>query len=85
MAKKGTSRQEAEKLALEIASFPPECLKNDRRSVFDQESLSFDDAMGREFELGMKTMDSGESLEGAMRFNSGVGRGGDFGQAKSKL
>jgi len=33
----------------------------------------------------MKTIDSGESLQGAMKFKSGVGRGGVFGEQKSKL
>lgn len=82
VAKKGTVRQVAESLALEIAAFPQTCLRNDRRSALDQENLSFKEAMKREFGLGEDTINSGETLEGARKFQSGVGRGGAFGKSK---
>ncbi len=75
---KGTAREEAIKLAEEIAKFPQTCLRNDRRSTIEQWGLSFDNAMANESKLGWDTMTSGETVEGADRFASGRGRGGSF-------
>ncbi len=74
----GQARSEAVKLAHQIASFPPRCLRGDRRSVIDQWDLPFDQAMAHEFEIGRATILSGETREGAKRFAAGMGRGGDF-------
>ncbi len=41
-------------------------------------SLPFDRAMAREFELGLATVESGETLKGADRFAKGEGRHGKF-------
>jgi enoyl-CoA hydratase len=76
----GTSRQEAEKLAQRIAAFPFQCLLSDRQSAYDQFNLQFDQAMLNEFKLGMQTIGTGETLEGAQRFASGAGRHGSFEQ-----
>jgi enoyl-CoA hydratase len=74
----GTARQEAEALARTIGAFPFRCVTSDRRSAYESLDRAFADAMANEFALGMATIDSGESLEGARRFASGAGRHGRF-------
>ncbi len=74
----GTARAEAEKLALQIASFPERCMRSDRRSAYEQHDLSFQQAMENEFRLGLGTIESGETREGAQRFAQGAGRHGKF-------
>ncbi len=74
----GTSREEAEKLALEISKFPQVCMRGDRRSAHQQFGMSIEDALAYEFEQGSKTVLSGEPFEGALRFGSGAGRHGSF-------
>jgi enoyl-CoA hydratase len=75
---RGASRQAAEALAAEIAAFPPRCVVSDRRSAHESVGLTLEAAMRREFELGLATIDSGESREGAARFAAGAGRHGTF-------
>ncbi len=75
----GASRAEAESLAAAIASFPQNCLRSDRRSAYEQFDLSFSEAMRNEFRLGLETVRSGETREGASRFAAGAGRHGSFG------
>jgi enoyl-CoA hydratase len=74
----GTSRAEAEALAEQIAHFPVQCLLSDRRSAYEQWELPFEAAMRNEFRLGFTTIQSGETLEGAIRFDGGTGRHGTF-------
>jgi enoyl-CoA hydratase len=76
---RGTAREAAEALAAEIARFPQRCVRSDRRSAIDQWALPLDGAIAREFELGLATIASGETVEGAARFASGAGRHGRFG------
>jgi enoyl-CoA hydratase len=64
-------------LAREIAAFPPTCMRNDRRSVLWQWGLPEPDALVLEARLGLDTIASGETREGAARFTSGVGRHGE--------
>lgn len=78
VVKTGTAREEAEKLAKQIAEFPQTCLRNDRMSAYDQFDLSLEDALQREYQLGKQTLESGETFEGAAKFTSGKGRGGSF-------
>ncbi len=73
----GRAREEAERLAAELAALPQECLRNDRASVLDQEGADEAEAMRRELALGMDSLRSG-ALDGAARFASGAGRHGDF-------
>lgn len=68
----------ARELATQIASFPQICARSDRRSSYDQWSLEAPAALARETELGLATIESGETLEGAMRFAEGAGRHGSF-------
>jgi enoyl-CoA hydratase len=74
----GTSREEAERMAQQIAQFPQKCLLSDRKSVYEQADLSFAEALTNEFRLGMETITSGETLAGADRFAHGAGRHGKF-------
>jgi enoyl-CoA hydratase len=76
----GTSRAAAETLAEQIAQFPQHCMRNDRRSAWEQFSLPMDKALNHEFRLGMETVNKGETLEGAGRFAGGAGRHGTFGE-----
>ncbi|XP_077989968.1 enoyl-CoA hydratase EchA19-like [Glandiceps talaboti] len=82
----GTALDEAIKLANEIASFPQECMKADRRSAYyaSYDSQSFDDAMIFEHKNGQPIIMK-ESVKGAGRFTSGVGKSGSFEEFKSKL
>jgi enoyl-CoA hydratase len=74
----GRAREGAEELARTIAAFPPNCVRSDRRSVWEGLGLPLPAALANEFALGKATADSGESQEGARRFASGAGRHGQF-------
>ena len=74
----GRAVEEAGKLATQISGFPFKCLLSDRRSAYEQSHLSWKQAMDNEFHLGMETIMSGETLEGAARFSGGRGRHGKF-------
>ena len=74
----GEARGAAEKLAREIAAFPQLCMRGDRRSAYDQWALDEEAALRREYELGIETIASGETREGATRFARGAGRHGSF-------
>lgn len=65
-------------LAEQLAAFPQHCLRSDRRSALDQWGLGEWDAMANEVELGLETIRSGETVEGASRFSGGAGRHGSF-------
>lgn len=73
----GKAREEAEKLAQEIARFPQVCLRGDRLSAYQQFDLTFEEALANEFQHGMRALEA-ESLAGAQRFASGAGRHGSF-------
>lgn len=75
---KGTALQAAETIALQIAQFPQVCMRHDRLSAYEQWDLPYDQAMANEFAHGRKVLSSGESRQGAARFASGKGRGGNF-------
>ncbi len=65
-------------LAAQIAAFPQRCLRSDRASVIAQHGLPLRDALAQEFALGLSTLQSGETAEGATRFAQGAGRHGRF-------
>lgn len=73
----GAARSAAEELARELAAFPQVCLRNDRRSAYEQGDLPFTDALANEFALGLRTLREG-GLDGAQRFSAGAGRHGSF-------
>jgi enoyl-CoA hydratase len=78
LAPRGGALAAALELAAQISAFPQLCLRNDRLSAIGQWSLGWDDAQAHEVRLGMETLRSGQSREGASRFAAGEGRGGTF-------
>ena len=78
VVKKGDAREKAEELANQIAAFPWNCVLSDRQSAYDGASLGFEQAMQNEFKLGLATVESGETQQGAARFTKGAGRHGKF-------
>ncbi len=71
----GQARSEAEALAHQLAKLPQVCLRSDRQSVYEQQGLSEEQAMAREFDLGRAAL-AEEAGNGAQRFADGAGRGG---------
>jgi len=76
----GTARAAAEELALVLAGFPQECLRNDRLSVLDQARLEEPDALGVEYAHGVRSL-AADALDGAARFAAGAGRHGAAGRS----
>lgn len=74
----GMAIEKAADLAESLTRFPQICMRNDRLSTYQQWDLEMDAALLNEFQLGMKAIESNETLEGASRFASGKGRHGDF-------
>jgi enoyl-CoA hydratase len=74
----GRTLETAVALAEDIARFPQQCMRADRRSSYDQWSLALQPALARELELGLDVIRSGETLAGAQRFAAGAGRHGSF-------
>jgi enoyl-CoA hydratase len=74
---RGAAREEAEKLAREIAAFPQICMREDRMSAYEQFDLSLIDALRNEFNHGLNSLQAG-ARDGAARFAGGVGRHGSF-------
>lgn len=74
----GEARTAAEALAAEIARFPQRCMRSDRLSAHRQWDRSESDALQLEYRLGIETIESGETREGAARFAAGAGRHGSF-------
>src|SRR5262245_19803815 len=65
----GTARRHAEELAAQLAALPQTCLRNDRMSALESQSL--DD----EFRYGLDSLRNGMA-DGVARFQSGAGRHG---------
>ena len=72
---RGQSRPAAEALAHEIARFPQECARADRRSVYLQHGLPVRQALEREWLNGQDAL-AREGIAGATRFAGGKGRHG---------
>ena len=79
LAPNGGALDAALELGRQLTAFPQLCLRNDRLSALAQWSLGWDDAQANEVRLGLETLRSGQSREGAARFAAGEGRGGAFG------
>lgn len=77
LAPHGKSREAAEELAHDIARFPQECMRADRRSLYLQEDLPEREALKSEWRNSLAVFER-EGAAGAARFASGKGRGGDF-------
>ena len=71
----GGSREAAETLAAQIASFPQNCMRSDRLSAYEQWDASFEEAMLNEFNRGVDVIQSGETQLGAKAFSGGKGEG----------
>jgi enoyl-CoA hydratase len=78
LAPTGEALETAIALALEIAKFPQEVMRADRRSALTQWGSSEEEAMRREFTWGIEAAAGGETQRGAARFTEGRGRHGDF-------
>jgi enoyl-CoA hydratase len=63
-------------LADELVALPQRCLRSDRLSSYEQWGLDVEPALRNETRLGLETIRSGETLEGAARFAAGEGRHG---------
>ena len=73
----GQSRQAAEAMAHEIARFPQECVRADRRSVYLQHGLPVRKALESEWQNSHAIVDA-EGIAGAARFADGKGRHGNY-------
>lgn len=73
----GAAREAAEALAHEIARFPQAAVRADRRTVHETHGMPLREAMRREWHNGVEAHWH-EGADGASRFASGLGRGGDF-------
>ena len=71
----GTARSAAQELAEQLAALPQECLRSDRRSVYDAYGLDEADALSQEFAKGLAVLPG--ALDGAARFTAGAGRHGE--------
>ncbi|MEO8925322.1 MAG: crotonase/enoyl-CoA hydratase family protein [Caldimonas sp.] len=74
----GEALSAALSLARQIASFPMQCMRNDRLSARRQHGLPMAEALAQEFAFGRATLASGEAEGGARRFVQGSGRHGRF-------
>jgi enoyl-CoA hydratase len=72
----GEALRRAVELARTIAGFPQECLRNDRRAVYEGLGRPLEEGLKLEARLGAETLASGESAAGAKAFAAGEGRGG---------
>ncbi|WP_025900102.1 crotonase/enoyl-CoA hydratase family protein [Sneathiella glossodoripedis] len=73
----GQAYEEALKLAKQIAEFPQTCMKVDRMTSYQQWGMDVMQALRHEAREGAKPLYE-EARNGAGRFSSGLGRGGDF-------
>jgi enoyl-CoA hydratase len=75
----GQALAAAVELAHQLAAFPQQCLRGDRRSSYEQWSMDLPEALANETAIGLDVIRSGETVAGAARFASGEGRHGAFG------
>jgi enoyl-CoA hydratase len=72
----GEALAAAVSLARELAAFPQACLRSDRRSALAQWGMTESEALRNEVRIGLETIRSGETVDGATRFAGGAGRHG---------
>lgn len=77
----GHARRQAEALAQEIARFPPQCVRADRRSVYLQHGLRVREGLASEWRNSVGILET-EGLCGAGDFTDGAGRHGDYTKLK---
>ncbi|WP_205472675.1 crotonase/enoyl-CoA hydratase family protein [Nocardioides sp. SYSU D00038] len=73
----GRAREEAERLARELAAFPQACLRHDRLALLESAGRPDEEAMAVEHGHGLASLEAG-ALDGAARFAGGAGRHGAF-------
>lgn len=78
LSEAGRALETAVELAERIAVFPQTCMRQDRLSSYEQESLSVQQALVNEWQRGMISL-AADTFAGAGRFASGEGRHGEFG------
>lgn len=71
---RGAAREAAEELARQLAAFPQETMRRDRRSALEGLGVPLEDALRAEFERGVGVLE--QAREGARRFAAGEGRHG---------
>lgn len=71
-----TALDAAVELANDLCRLPQQCMRNDRMSALSQWGMTEEKALREEFEYGLNTLQSGETVEGAKRFEAGEGRHG---------
>jgi enoyl-CoA hydratase len=76
VADPGQALTEALQLAQQLARLPQAALRSDRLSAIEQWSLDWQQATLNEFRLGIATVATGETEDGARRFASGAVRHG---------
>jgi enoyl-CoA hydratase len=74
VVRSGESRAAAEALALEIAAFPQETMRRDRRSAHEGLGLPLGEALAAELARGVEVLP--DAAAGARRFAAGEGRHG---------
>ncbi|MEM9179539.1 MAG: crotonase/enoyl-CoA hydratase family protein [Pseudomonadota bacterium] len=74
----GQTLAAALEIAEQLAGFPQACMRNDRLSAIAQWGMPIEAALEYEAEIGRDSLRAG-AADGAGRFASGRGRGGDFG------
>ena len=77
LSEPGAALEDARALAHDLARLPQVCLRNDRRSAYEQAGHDLDAAMRREYELGVATLSSSDFAAGVARFTAGEGRHGE--------
>src|SRR5690606_11968460 len=73
----GPAREEAETLARRLTAFPQTCLRHDRRSAYEQEGLTEEEALRFEIGVGLESLRA-DGTSGAARFTAGSDRHGSF-------
>lgn len=79
VAAQGQALDTAVSLADQLVAFPQTCLRQDRLSTYEQDSLDLDAAIANEWQHGLVSLAS-DTLAGAARFAGGAGRHGAFGE-----
>lgn len=72
---RGSAREAALELAMQISAFPQECLRADRDNVYDNLHRDLDDALRNEVRRSAPIIEK-EAIAGATDFSAGAGRHG---------
>lgn len=75
LVEEGAARRHAVELGKQLAGFPQETLRTDRKAVYDGVGVPLEQGLGIEGWHGSRALET--AREGAERFASGEGRGGE--------